>query len=186
MAIFPVITLWLLLFLPSSTPHADSADSRCQCSLTPFSSLVPYFGLGFLGEIWTSSSNPGLSGALNWWTLLLKLFLSNRNRWMTSFHCVSSGAAAWFGTDVTGRCLKSSWQSRCCQLCAWVWANITHFGGFCGLAAFSLLESNQEFHSVKQFIVPTLRPVLTRGPIKIVQCLLIITQSNFSVQFWFI
>lgn len=39
---------------------------------------------------------------------------------------------------------------------------------------------------VKQFIVPTLRPEFIRGPIKIVQCLLIITQSNFSLWFWFI
>lgn len=61
------------------------------------------------------------------------------------------------------------------------------FGVFCGFGGlFLLLDSNQKFHRVRQFVVPTLRPVFTRGPIKIVQCLLIIIQSNFSVQFWFV
>jgi len=62
-----------------------------------------------------------------------------------------------------------------------------HFVVFCGLGGlFSLLDPKQKFHTVRQFSVPTLRPVFIRGPIKIVQCLLIIIQSNFSVRFWFI
>lgn len=55
-----------------------------------------------------------------------------------------------------------------------------HFGIFCGFGGlFLLLVSKQKFHMVRHFIVLTLRPVFVRGPIKIVQCLLIIIQSNF-------
>jgi len=47
---------------------------------------------------------------------------------------------------------------------------------------FLSLKSKQKFHTGRQSIVPTLWPEFIRGPIKTVQCLLIIIQSNFSLQ----